>query len=60
MPDIRKVRAGRDMAGHGWIGLRTNDDYVVTGVSQLPLLPALAVLLLALTTLLLAWQREGR
>ena len=60
VPDIRKVRAGRDMAGHGWIGLRTNDDYVVTGVSQLPLLPALAVLLLALTTLLLAWQREGR
>jgi hypothetical protein len=32
----------------------------VTGVSQLPLLPGLAVLLLALSALLLAWQREGR
>ena len=60
VPEIRKVRAGRDMAGHGWIGLRTNNDYVVTGISQLPLLPGLAVLLLALSALLLAWQREGR
>src|SRR5262249_20780538 len=54
VPDIRKVRAGHDTAGHGWIGLRTNNDYVVTGVSQLPLLPALAVLLLAMATLLFA------
>jgi hypothetical protein len=60
VPDIRKVRPGRDAGGHGWIGLRSNGDYVVNGVNQLPLLPALLVLLLSLGVLLLGWQREGR
>ncbi|HET6224511.1 MAG TPA: hypothetical protein VFE11_20210, partial [Dongiaceae bacterium] len=32
LPDVRKVRAGRDTAGRGWIGLRSNEDYVVAGV----------------------------
>ncbi|WP_114393400.1 hypothetical protein [Oleisolibacter albus] len=59
-PDVRRTRPDRDGAGRGWLGLRANADYVVTGVSQVPLLPALAVLLLALGLLLLAWRREGR
>jgi hypothetical protein len=60
LPDIRKVRAGRDTAGRGWIGLRSNEDYVVAGVHQVPLMPALLVLLLGLGATLLAWRREGR
>jgi hypothetical protein len=60
IPDIRLVRAGRDTAGRGWIGLRHNADYVVTGVERLPLLPAALVLLLGLGTAMLAWWREGR
>jgi len=60
VPDIRRVRAGRDTAGRGWIGLRSNEDYVVTGVDQSPLLPALIVLLLGLGATMLAWRREGR
>ncbi|MFV3074667.1 hypothetical protein [Niveispirillum fermenti] len=60
IPAIRRVRPGRDAAGSGWLGLRGNDDHVVTGVTQTPLLPALPVLLLALGMLLLAWRREGR
>src|SRR5215470_5336119 len=60
VPDIRQVRPGRDTAGRGWIGLRSNADYVVTGVDQAPLLPALVVLLLGLGATMLAWRREGR
>ncbi len=60
VPEIRKVRAGRDTAGRGWIGLRGNEDYVVTGVDQVPLLPAFLVLLAGLGAVLTAWYREGR
>jgi hypothetical protein len=64
-PDIRRVRAGRDAGGReptgrGWIGFRANGDYVVTGVTQVPLLPGLVLFALALGTLVLAWRREGR
>jgi len=60
IPEIRKVRPNRDAQGRGWIGLRANGDYVVTGVKQLPLLPATVVLLLLLGGLVAAWRREGR
>ena len=36
LPDIRRVKPGRDAAGRGWIGLRANEDYVVAGVDQAP------------------------
>ena len=60
LPDVRKVRPGRDRHGRGWIGVQENGGYVVTGVSQAPLLPGLLVLLLALGTAVAAWYREGR
>ncbi|HYD70208.1 hypothetical protein [Azospirillum sp.] len=59
-PDVRRTHPDRDQTGRGWIGLRANGDYVVTGVMDVPLLPALLVLALALGTLLAAWRREGR
>jgi len=60
LPDIRRVKPGRDAAGRGWIGLRSNEDYVVAGVDQAPLLPAIIILLLGLGATMLAWRREGR
>jgi len=60
LPEIRRVGKDRTAAGHGWMGLRQNGDYVVAGVSETPLLPGLIALLLALGTFLLAWRREGR
>jgi hypothetical protein len=60
MPEVRRVSPGRLAAGHGWLGLRENGDYVVTGVSEVPLLPGLLALLLALGLFLAAWRREGR
>ena len=60
LPDIRRVVPGRDAAGRGWIGFRSNGDYIVTGLRETPLMPAWLALVLALGTLILAWRREGR
>ena len=65
LPDLRRVRAnrdtgGREPGGRGWIGLRANGDYVVAGITQVPLLPGIALFVVALVTLILAWRREGR
>ncbi|HEY3918798.1 MAG TPA: hypothetical protein VGL83_13450 [Stellaceae bacterium] len=59
-PDIRRVGPDRTASGRGWMGMRQNGDYVVTGVSEMPLLPGLVALLLALGAFILAWRREGR
>ncbi|HET8728171.1 MAG TPA: hypothetical protein VFO41_11715 [Alphaproteobacteria bacterium] len=60
LPDIRRIAPGRDAAGNGWMGLRANGDYIVTGVSDTPLLPGFLVLALAVGGLMAAWRREGR
>ena len=57
---VRMVRPGRDAAGRGWIGLRANNDYVVAGVEQAPLMPTWLALVLALGGIILAWRAEGR
>lgn len=59
VPAIRRVSPDRAASGRGWIGLRANGDYVVTGVLSLPALPAALALVLVLGSLLLAWRREG-
>ncbi|HZH27703.1 MAG TPA: hypothetical protein VEY95_11035 [Azospirillaceae bacterium] len=58
--EVRRTRPERDQSGRNWIGLRANGDYVVTGVNETPLMPALLVLVLVLGTLMVAWRREGR
>ncbi|TDP46152.1 hypothetical protein [Zavarzinia compransoris] len=60
LPEIRRVRPDRTMAGAGWLGLRQNGAYEVTAVSQVPLLPAALALILLLGLLMTAWWREGR
>ena len=59
LPDIRRTRPGRNSSGRGWIGLRANGQYRVTGIEQTALLPPWLVLLLMLGGLMLAWRREG-
>lgn len=59
-PDIRGVRPGRDGAGRGWMGLRRNEAFAVTGVRQAPLLPPPLTLAAVFALLALAWWREGR
>ncbi|HYD99603.1 MAG TPA: hypothetical protein VEH84_09480 [Alphaproteobacteria bacterium] len=58
--ELRRVRPGRDMAGNGWIGLRANGDYAVTGLREVPLWPLAAAGLIALLAMAAAWRREGR
>ena len=59
MPELRRVAAGRDTYGTGWIGLRRNGDHTVTGITALPLLPPWLALPLVLGLAILAWRREG-
>jgi hypothetical protein len=60
VPEIRRVLPGRGAGGRDWIGLVRNGEYRVTGVDQIPLLPAFLVLTLALGFMALAWWREGK
>ncbi|HWY62185.1 MAG TPA: hypothetical protein VNW15_09830 [Rhizomicrobium sp.] len=60
VPQIRRVVPGQDASGADWIGLRRNGAYRVTSLSQEPLLPAWAALVLIVGSLLLAWRIEGR
>ncbi|MCQ4160674.1 hypothetical protein NON00_12130, partial [Roseomonas sp. GC11] len=60
LPDLRRVALGREASGSSWIGLRRNEDHLVTGIAALPLLPPWAALPLVLGLALVAWRREGR
>ena len=60
VPEIRQVGPDREAAGRNWLGLRSNESYFVTGVREIPLIPALLALALLLGTMLGAWYREGR
>jgi hypothetical protein len=59
-PELRRVRADRLTAGAGWFGIVDNRNFTIRNVREVPLLPGLVVLLLALGALLLAWRAEGR
>jgi hypothetical protein len=59
-PRILKVNSGRQMAGTGWLGLKSNGAYRVMAVSAYPLFASLAALAAALLLISLAWLREGR
>ena len=60
VPEVRRVQRGRDTAGSGWIGFRQNHAFVVSGVSQVSLLPGLLLVAVLLAMLMGAWWRESR
>lgn len=60
IPRLRRIAANSAASGTGWIGLRNNQDHLVTGVRQDALLPPVAAVLLILAGLMIAWWREGR
>jgi hypothetical protein len=59
IPEVRRVSPGRAVTGANWMGFRANGDYIVTGFTEVPLLPGVAALLLIVGGLLAAWRREG-
>lgn len=60
MPEIRAVAAEGGAAGRGWLGVRRQRGYEVTGSFETPLLPGPLLVVFGLGTLMLAWWREGR
>lgn len=60
VPRIVPVTSGDRLAGADWMGLRTRDVSVVTGIGLFPLFAGLSGLLLLLGLLTLSWVREGR
>ena len=60
VPDIRRVREGRNAAGRGWIGITPRDAYLTADIRVSPLLPAWLMLLLASLLAVGAWLYEGR
>ena len=60
VPDLRRTRPGRTASGRDWMGFTRNGSYVVTGVTQVPLLPGVLVLVLVVGGMMAAWYREGR
>ncbi|MGF7161745.1 hypothetical protein FHS85_003386 [Rhodoligotrophos appendicifer] len=60
IPRLRKVAAGRVMAGSGWLGLKDNGAYRIRDVVDVPLFSTLAALALLLGLMGLTWYREGR
>jgi hypothetical protein len=60
IPDFRRTRPGRDSHGNNWAGLIANRSFVVSGLTQVPLLPGILVMILVLGGLMAAWRREGR
>lgn len=60
VPDIRRIDEQSDRAGLNWMGVIRNEDYLVTGVNQIPLLPSWMALALVVSLILAAWRFEGR
>lgn len=60
LPSLRRVLPSRTAAGPGWLGVQRNQAYAVTGLVEVPLLPALLFLAAALGGLAGAWWREGQ
>jgi hypothetical protein len=59
LPTLRRVGSGDVAAGSGWVGVRRRDAHLVTGVSDVPLLPPWLALPLLLGLVLAAWRREA-
>lgn len=60
LPEFRRTSLGRKAAGRDWLGMQRNNAYTVSGLLEVPLLPAIIFLAAALGVLAGAWWREGR
>ena len=59
-PAVRRVAPDRIAHGSSWLGLRANEQFVVSGVTQTPLAPIALILLLVMAGAMLAWWQEGK
>ena len=60
-PSVRFLTGNRDnYAGRGWLALRENNAYNVTGIRKTPIFPPWAYTMFLIGLCMLAWWREGR
>lgn len=59
-PDVLQAGFGGNFGGSGWLALRQNNDFSVTGVRDIPLLPNWLTLFALLCALVFVWWREGQ
>ena len=59
-PEIKRTDAEALQTGNGWIGLKQNDQYRVTGSKAYPLWPAWLAVIVLLAAVMGAWRREGK
>jgi len=59
-PRIKKLSNAGSYGGRGWLGLRENNSYSVSGVKDHPFLPTWLSALLLFILLISAWWMEGR
>jgi hypothetical protein len=60
-PETRRINASnRNFGGYGWIGLKDNNAFSVTGVRDIPFLPSWLSALALLVMAIAAWWFEGR
>lgn len=60
VPDLHSVRPGRRTNGKGWIGIRRNNQFIVTDIAQTKLVNVGLALLLLLGSLILVWRSEAK
>ena len=61
IPDIRQINgSNRNFGGYGWIGLRDNNAFMITGVRDIPFVPLWLSMMALLILAVGAWWLEGR
>ncbi len=60
LPEIRRIRPNRPVAGRGWLGLVRREAHSVVGIARTPLLPLWLAALAALSLLAAGWLIESR
>ena len=59
IPSIKHISQGRTMGSKDWLGLKRNNDYRVTGLERLSLIPGILAIFLVVGCLIFAWRREA-
>jgi len=59
-PTISVSKNTKRYGGSNWLALRQNDDFTVTGVRNIALLPEWLTLIILLSIMLTLWLREGK
>ncbi len=59
-PKVISSKSNTRLGGNNWVALKSNEDYAVTGVKNIALLPKWLMLFILLSSIILLWWKEGR